>query len=111
MRWHALKLKMGRTDLGARIWKLLWEASIAGERADEGNALFLADAGADLVTLYFPPPAHLLATAVGAAGCAKPDPAQLTLLAGPQSAWRVHFGPGDTVPVQLDAMALPRYAA
>lgn len=94
MRWHQLNLTMDGAWMGARIWQLLWEASVAGERAEEGNAIFLASDGRGGVTLYFPPSAQLLATAVGAGWCDKPDLAELTLLAGPDSAWFVHFGAG-----------------
>jgi hypothetical protein len=91
MRWHGLKLKMDGDGLGTRVWKLLWEASVAGEQVDEGNAVFAAPDGQDCFTLYFPPAAQLLASSVGARHCPKPQGPGLTVLAGHERAWQVHF--------------------
>lgn len=91
MRWHGLKLKMDGNGLGTRVWKLLWEASVAGEHVDEGNAVFAAPAGGDCVTLFFPPAAALLAASVGATRCPKPEGPGLTIVAGHEAAWQVHF--------------------
>lgn len=91
MRWHGLRLKMDADGLGTRVWRLLWEASVAGEHVEEGNGVFAAPAGRDCVTLYFPPAAQLLATSVGARQCPKPQGSGLTLVAGHERAWQVHF--------------------
>lgn len=91
MHWHELKLGMDDTGTGQRVWKLLWTASVAGEPADEGNAIFAAHRGRGRMTLYFPPCASLLATGVGATACAKPDAQGLMILAGRPGAWQVHF--------------------
>lgn len=98
MRWHGLRMAMDHSGTGPRVWKLLWEASVAGEQLDEGNAIFLAQEDRGCVTLYFPPSAGLLATAVGAARCRKPDVHGLRLLAGRPAAWDVHFAGPATVP-------------
>jgi hypothetical protein len=105
MRWYGLRLVSDHAAAGGPIWKLLWEASVAGEPVDDGNAVFLAQEGDGCVTLYFSPSARLLATAIGASRCRQPDPQGLTLLAGPQRAWDVHFRAGDCTPATLRVQA------
>ena len=90
MRWYGLRLATDGEVAGG-TWKLLWEASVAGEQADAGNAIFVSPPGDGCVTLYFSPSAALLATAIGARRCEKPEPAGLTVLAGAERAWDVHF--------------------
>jgi hypothetical protein len=101
MRWHGLRMTMDHSGTGPRVWKLLWEASVAGEQVDDGNAIFLAQEDRGCVVLYFPPSARLLATAVGAVRCRKPDVRGLKLLAGRAAAWDAHFAEPATVPVPL----------
>jgi hypothetical protein len=105
MRWHGLRIEMDRSGTGPRVWALLWEASVAGEQVDDGNAIFLAQEDRACVTLYFPPSARLLATAVGARRCDKPQPRGLRLLAGRCAAWEVHFAEPATMPVPLRRIA------
>jgi hypothetical protein len=101
MRWHGLRIAMDHSGTGPRVWKLLWEASVAGEQVDDGNAIFLAQEDRGCVTLYFPPSARLLASAVGAVWCSKPEVRGLKLLAGRPAAWEVHFAERATMPVPL----------
>jgi hypothetical protein len=101
MRWHGLRIAMDHSGTGPRVWALLWEASVAGEQVDDGNAIFLAQEDRACITLYFPPSARLLATAVGATRCDKPEARGLKLLAGRRAAWDVHFGEPATMPVPL----------
>ncbi|HKB53406.1 MAG TPA: hypothetical protein VKD22_05345 [Ramlibacter sp.] len=91
MRWHGLRLKVDADGLRTRMWRLLWEASVAGEDVEEGSGVFAAPDGRDCVTLYFPPAAQLLATSVGARQCPKPQGEGLMLVAGHARAWHVHF--------------------
>jgi hypothetical protein len=90
MRWYGLRLTTEHGVAGG-TWRLLWEASVAGEQPDEGNAIFLSPDSGGCVTLYFSPSAQVLAKAVGASRCPKPEPGRLTLLAGAERAWHVHF--------------------
>jgi hypothetical protein len=101
MRWHGLRLTMDHGGTGTRVWQLLWAASVAGDPADEGNAIFLSQEDRDCVTLYFPPSARLLATSVGARRCGKPQAQGLKLIAGSAGAWDVHFAQPATMPVPL----------
>ena len=54
------------------------------------------DIGAKRVTVYFTPSASVLASAFGAAPCAKPEPAEgFSLLVGDAQSLQVHF-PGSS---------------
>jgi hypothetical protein len=105
MRWYGIRLMSDHAAAGGRIWKLLWEASVAGEQVDDGNAIFLSQDGGGCVTLYFSPSARLLATAIGASRCRQPKPQGLTLLAGAEGAWYVHFRADDGTPTMMRAQA------
>ena len=105
MCWHGLRLTMDRGATGPRVWKLLWEASVAGDARDEGNAIFLAQEDRACAVVYFPPAARLLATAVGARRCGKPQIDGLELLAGSADAWGVHFGARAARPLRRAAAA------
>lgn len=65
--------------------------SVSGQVSDV--AVFSRyDTGAKLVTVYFTPSASVLASAFGAAPCAKPEPAEgFSLLVGDDRSWEVHF--------------------
>lgn len=94
MRWYGLRLMTDGAAPARGTWQLLWEASVAGEPADEGSAVFVSHRGRGDVTLYFPPSAELLAAALGASRCPPPDRDGLALLAGGERAWLLHFGEG-----------------
>lgn len=93
MNWSCLVLKHGSDGLIEDAWKLAWEVAQSTHEIDYGNALFeRAGPGRSEVTIFFPPPADLLAVSFGAKACAKPPVNGLTLLAGDERAWTVHFG-------------------
>lgn len=72
--------------------------ALARAQAQSGRYLFDAavfsryDLDTNVVTVYFSPSAHLLATAFGATPCEKPAPTEgFALLAGDARAWEKHF--------------------
>ena len=93
MNWSCLVLKHGSDSLIEDAWKLAWEVARSTHSTDYGNALFeRSGPGRSEVTIFFPPSADLLAASFGAKLCPKPPVNGLTLLAGDERAWTIHFG-------------------
>jgi hypothetical protein len=93
MNWYSLSLRQGDDGLIEDAWKLAWEVARSANAVDYGNAVFRkAEPGQAEVTLYFTPSAGLLAARFGANRCDKPVAQGLTLMAGAERAWQIHFG-------------------
>ena len=92
MSWYSLNLLEGVAELVEDAWKLAWEVARAGHEADYSNAIFRKSRPGDQLTLYFSPTARLLAETFGAQPCARPSPTGMTLIAGDERAWQIHFG-------------------
>lgn len=92
MRWYSLALMEGVGNLVEDTWKLAWEVALSGGEADRSNAIFQKRGPGKRQTLYFSPAAHVLAETFGAAPCDRPSPTDLTLVAGDERAWQIHFG-------------------
>jgi hypothetical protein len=92
MRWYSLDLLNGVSEAVEDTWKLAWAVTQSFGEPDCGSAIFLQRGPRDRLTLYFSPEAHELAEAFGAVPCQRPSPAGMTLLAGDERAWQIHYG-------------------
>lgn len=90
--WYSLDLIEEVGELVEDVWKLAWEVLRSGTEPDYSNAIFQRMVPGKGLTLYFSPTAHLLAKAFGASACDRPSPAGMTLVAGDERAWQIHFG-------------------
>lgn len=90
--WYFLDLTVGVAELIEDTWKLAWEVSRSGAEPDYSNAIFQKIWPGKGLTLYFSPTARPLAQAFGASPCARPSPADMSLVAGDERAWQIHFG-------------------
>jgi hypothetical protein len=92
MNWYNLGLAGGIKNISEGAWQLAWEVSKAGTGLDHSNAIFKKAGPDSRLVLYFTPSSQLLAESFGAKPCAKPSPAGLSLVAGSERAWQIHFG-------------------
>lgn len=92
MGWYRLDLRDGIGALVEDSWKLAWTVAQSGNETDCSSAVFQKRGPQDRLTLYFSPAAHALAEAFGAVPCERPSPADMTLVAGDERAWQIHFG-------------------
>jgi hypothetical protein len=93
MNWYSLSLKQGGDGLIEDAWKLAWEVARSANALDYSNAIFQkAGPGKAEVTLYFTPSAGVLAASFGAKRCDKPLVQGMSLVAGDDRAWQIHFG-------------------
>lgn len=92
MRWYSLALMEGAGDLIEDSWKVAWEVARLESEPDFSNAIFQKRGPRGRLTLYFSPAAHVCAEAFGAAPCDRPSPTDMTLVAGDERAWQIHFG-------------------
>jgi hypothetical protein len=95
MTWYSLTLKEGVDALIEDAWKLAWEVARSANATDYSNAIFQKDGpGKFEVTIFFTPSANLLAASFGAKRCEKPSAHGMSLVAGDERAWEIHFGGG-----------------
>jgi len=93
MNWYSLSLKQGMDGLIEDAWRLAWEVARSANALDYSNAIFQrASPGKSEVIIYFSPSASLLSASFGAKRCEKPTVQGMTLLAGDDRAWQIHFG-------------------
>jgi hypothetical protein len=92
MNWYSLGLAGGIKNISEGAWQLAWEVSKAGVGRDHSNAIFKKAGPDNRLILYFTPTSQMLAESFGAKPCAKPSPAGLSLVAGSERAWQIHFG-------------------
>jgi hypothetical protein len=90
--WYSLDLTEGVAELVEDVWKMAWEVSQSVGEPDYSNAIFQKIRPGKRLTLYFSPTAGLLAEAFGASACDRPSPADISLIAGDERAWQIHFG-------------------
>jgi hypothetical protein len=91
MSWYILELKVAEGELVGDSWQLAWVVSRGTGEDDPGNAIFQKQQPGRGIALYFSPSARLLAETFGAKPSAKPSPAGMTLVAGDDRAWTIHF--------------------
>ena len=91
MTWYRLSLVGDVEEINQVAWQSAWEASQSKELIDHSSAIFGKVAGGKGLTLYFTPSSQLLAKTFGATPCSKPWPFGLSLFAGDNRAWRIHF--------------------
>jgi hypothetical protein len=111
MAWHSWQMKEDE-GVSEDTWRRLWDVA-AASGPDYTNAVFARSEPSGEVMLYFTPAARLLAESFDATPCAKPERANLRLVAGDRRAWQVHFGEivalqpahgfEDTLPAELEA--------
>jgi hypothetical protein len=92
MNWYSLGLAGGIKNISEGAWRLAWEVSKAEAGLDHSNAIFKKAGPDSRLILYFTPTSQMLAESFGARPCAKPSPAGLSLVAGSERAWQIHFG-------------------
>lgn len=93
MGWYRLDLLyVGAGELVEDSWKLAWAVTQSGDETDCSSAIFQRCVAGDRPTLFFTPAAHDLAETFGAVPCERPSPTDMTLVAGDERAWQVHFG-------------------
>jgi hypothetical protein len=92
MSWYSLDLLDGVGELVEDSWTLAWDVARSEDEADFSNAIFQKSRPGKRLTLYFSPAAQLLAEAFGAKACARPSPTDMSLVAGDERAWQIHFG-------------------
>lgn len=92
MTWYSLGLAGGLEDISEDAWHLAWEISQAETGRDHGSAIFKKVGPDHRLNLYFTPSSQLIAETFGARRCAKPSPAGMSLVAGSEHAWQIHFG-------------------
>lgn len=92
MTWYSLGLAGGLEDFSEDAWRLAWEISQAETGPDDSSAIFKKPGPDHRLTLYFTPSSRLIAETFGAMRCEKPSPAGMSLVAGPENAWQIHFG-------------------
>ena len=93
MNWFSLTLEPGVDGLIEDAWKLAWEVARSSNALDYSNAIFQKPGpGKFEVTIYFSPSARLLAASFGAKRCDKPSASGMSLVAGDERAWDIHFG-------------------
>ncbi len=111
MNWYNLILKQSSDEMTAGAWKLAWEVAGSTKALDCSNAIFQkAGPGKSEMTLYFTPSAATLAITFGANRCNKPAAQGLTLVAGDERAWSIHFDGKQGVPVVERLFRSPRPA-
>lgn len=92
MTWYSLALAGDIKNISKGAWQLAWEASQDEGGLDHSNAIFKKVGPDNRLVLYFTPSSQLVAESFGARPCAKPSPQGMTLLAGSERAWQIHFG-------------------
>jgi hypothetical protein len=109
MNWCSLTLKQGVDGLIEDAWKLAWEVARSANTLDYSNAIFQkVGPGKSEVTIYFTPSASLLAASFGAKRCDKPTTSGMSLVAGDNRAWEIHFGGRPARPAMERALKPPR---
>lgn len=86
-----MELKSGIEEHVDEAWQAAWEAANDGEEADFSNAIFRAIGCHEALTLYFSPTAQLIAETFGAKPCDKPAATGMSMVAGDERAWEIHF--------------------
>lgn len=90
--WYGLHAAEGVGELVEDVWKLTREVSQFSGESDYSNAIFQKTRPGEAPTLYFSPATAPLAEALGAMPCNRPSPSRMTLVAGDERAWQIHFG-------------------
>ncbi|GEM_PF-2532576 len=108
MAWYSLTLTQGVDGLIEDAWKLAWEVARSANALDYSNAIFQKPGpGRYEVTIYFTPSASLLAASFGAKRCEKPSVLGMSLVAGDDRAWEIHFGGKPLRPAMERALRPP----
>lgn len=92
MTWYSLGLAVSIKDTSEGAWQVAWEVSRAETGHDDSNAIFRKIGPDKRLILFFTPSSQLLAESFGATPCEKPSATGLSLVAGSERAWRIHFG-------------------
>jgi hypothetical protein len=101
MNWYSLVLKRGGDGPIDDAWKLAWEVARSPNAIDPSNAIFQKPGpGKAEITIFFTPSARMLAETFGGKRCAKPQADGVTLVAGDERAWAIHFG-GESGPTPV----------
>ena len=109
MSWYSLTLKEGVDGLIEDAWKLAWEVARSANALDYSNAIFQKNGpGKYEVTIFFTPSASLLAASFGAKRCEKPAAPGVSLVAGDDRAWQIHFGGKPERPDIKRPVVMPR---
>jgi hypothetical protein len=90
--WYSLGLAGGLENISKAAWQLAWEISQTECGPDDSSAIFKKIGPDHRLILYFTPSSQLVAETFGARRCSKPSPSGMSLVAGAEGAWLIHFG-------------------